>query len=179
MTAPPAKCAAAKGLAGDVLSCVDFSTIPDQALMNPPPQQIPGWDFGNPANCWEIAGGKLQIKGFSGFASTCSFKLPALSATDYNKYGSFTLAVVQTLDLSPTQQKAQIMMGQADPLMRLVDWATGTQPKQRRVYEIAKTALPNGGTNAYQPLFQIISGVMAGGTAQGWQIESIAVLGNP
>ncbi len=175
-----ASCAAAAGLAGTVLEnlCIDFSTISDQMLGSQPlPQQLTNWSFNNPPNCWEIASGKLQIVNFSMFATTCAFSMPALSASDYNKYNSFTLSVVQTLDLNPAQQKAQIMMGQADPLMRLVDWATGTQPRQKRVYEIAKTALPNGGTNAFQPLFQIQSGMGSSANA-GWLIESVAVLGN-
>ena len=67
-------------------------------------------------------------------------------------------------------------MGLDDPAMRLVDWATGTLPRQQRIYSIAKPALPNGTSNAYQPLFKITSGITIG--LPGWQIESIAIMGN-
>ncbi len=180
--APPiAPCAAAKGLSGDVLGnlCIDFSTIPDQTLTIPPPQQLAGWTFGKDLmgnDCWKIMGGILQQKDFANFASTCNFVLPAVSSDDFNKYDSFTLSVVQTLNIDATQQKVQIMLGLADPSTRLVDWATGTQPRQRRIYEIAKAALPNGNSDTYQPLFQLISGNKS--SLLGWQIESIAVLGN-
>lgn len=172
--AMPAKCDAAKGLPDNNLLCIDFSSVPDQTLSNPPPQMLSGWDFNNPPNCWEVAAGQLQIKGFSGFMSNCSFLLPAVKASDYTKYNRFTLAIVQSLDLNTTGQRAQIMMGLDDPMDRLVDWATGKQAMQQRIYAIDKTALPNGG-NGYQPLFKIISSVMVGSTAQGWKIKSIAI----
>jgi hypothetical protein len=180
MAVAPPKCAAAAGLAGINLACVDFSTIPDQTLTSPPPQALTGWSFGKDSmnrDCWEIKAGKLEVLSFSRFADTCSFKMPALSAADYQKYNSFTLSVVQSVNLDATMQKAEVLMGLADPLARLVDWTTGKQPRQQRVYAIDKAALPNGGSGAYQPLFQIISGCTS--CAQGWQIESIAINGLP
>ena len=178
LTPLAAPCAAAKGLGGDILRCIDFSAIADGPITNPPPAQLTGWDFNNPPNCWEIANGKLQVRNFSSFASSCGFLMPAVSATDYNKYNRFTLAVIQTVDLNDQQQRAQILLGLDDPGTRLLKQETGKQPRQRNLYEVTRTALPNGGTNSYQPLFKITSGVGVGGTAQGWQIESIAISGS-
>lgn len=174
--APPAPpCAAAKGLSGDALLCVDFnklSGLTDQALM--------GWDF--KTNCgagWEINGGKLQVKNFGSFVGTCSFSMPLtdLSSSANLKFQSVTLAVVQRVDVNPVSQKAQLMLGLDDPTTRLIDETRGTQPTQQRVYTVQKVALPNGGGAAYQPLFKLTSGALYAGS--GWQIESIAVMGNP
>jgi hypothetical protein len=177
VTAPPAKCAAAKGLAGDSLTCVDFGALPDQTLMNPPPQTLAGWDFGNPADCWELAGGKLQIKDFSHFAKACAFQTPALSAADYNRYSSFTLAVVHTVDINKQKQSAAIHLGlPVDP--QQIWLSAGAKSRQVTAIKIDKSVLPNGGSGMYQPLFQAISSAASEGYA-GWQIESIALLGNP
>jgi hypothetical protein len=179
MPASP-KCAAAKGLAGDNLLCVDFSSVSDQSLDNPPPNMLSGWDF--TTNCggkyWEIAAGKLQVKNFSGFASTCGFTMPAIAAADFNKYNSFTLSVLQTVDVNTTKQAVNVYLG--SPVAAQQVWyTTGKFPKTTTTLQIARSALPNGGSNAYQPLFQITSSVGVGGANDGWQIESIAVLGNP
>lgn len=56
---PP--CAAAKGLAGDSLICIDFSSVADQALTKPSPSELAGWDFEAPRiDCWQILNGRLQ-----------------------------------------------------------------------------------------------------------------------
>jgi len=44
---------------------------------------------------------------------------------------------------------------------------------------MSKNDLPNGGTGVFQPLFKLNASLTAGGTAQGWQIESIAVNASP
>lgn len=173
MGVPPTQtCKAAQGLAGEVKICVDFNQATLADLSGK------GWDFDKfDKSCWEIANGKLQIKNFSTFMSSCGFLMPALSASDYQKYGSFTLAVAQTVDLNAQQQRAQVLLGLDDPDSRLLTQITGRQPRHQWVQTIAKTALPNGGGNQYQPLFKLTSGAFGSGY-QGWQIESIAVLGN-
>jgi hypothetical protein len=35
---------------------------------------------------------------------------------------------------------------------------TGTYPKRRTTVEVTKSALPNGGSGSYQPLFKLTSG---------------------
>lgn len=180
MTVTPAKCAAAKGLAGDNLFCVDFSSIADQSLGATPPAKLDRWDF--VTNCggmnWEIAGGKLQLKNFAMFMSSCGFLMPSLTAIEYGKYNSFTLSVVQRVDISETaSQKVQVMLGTDDPLTRLLTQWTGKQAHQQSIVVTNKGDLPNGSTT-YQPLFKISSTTTAGGSYQGWQIESIAIIGN-
>lgn len=168
-------CTAAKGLAGVPLICADFTS--PQILLD---LKSLGWDFTSQCPAmWTVSSNNLQINSFSTFASTCNFTTRALNANEYQQYGSFTLSVVQTVDLNETKQKIQVMLGADDPPTRLIYQATGTTPRQRNIYEIAKTALPNGGNNNYQPLFKLTSTAAAGGTAQGLQIESIAVMGNP
>ena len=172
------KCDAAKGLAGDNLFCVDFSSVPEQVLTTPPPAQLPGWNFEKfDKNCWQVLGGKLQVQMFSAFASTCGFLMPGVSPGDYQKYNSFTLSAVQTVDLNAQKQTSWIYLG-SDLVNQQVVTTTGTNPRQRNITEFAKMALPNGGSGAYQPLFKITSTAPQGGY-QGWQIESIAVMGNP
>lgn len=109
---------------------------------------------------------------------SCGFRLPEINPADYQKYNSFTLSVVQTVDLNAQKQTSWIYLG-VDLVAQQIVTSTGTNPRQRNIYEIAKTALPNGGNNNYQPLFKITSETTFGGAYQGWQIESIAVIGTP
>lgn len=174
---PTPKCDAAKGLPGENLICFDFSSIGDQTLTTPPPPQLSGWDFEKfDKSCWQILNGKLQVKNFSTFMGNCGFLMLGVKPSDYQKYNSFTLSVVQTLVIDKQQQAALVYLGtDLDP--RLVDATTGTQPRQQRIYAINKTALPNGTSYAYQPLFKLASGITIG--LAGWQIESIAINASP
>ena len=177
------KCAAAKGLSGDAIVCVDFNTLANQTLTATPPAELPGWKF-DATNCLEIAGGKLQVKNFGGFVGTCSFMMPLvdLGALGNQKYSSVTLAVVQRVDLndSPAQfQSAQAMLG-LDDSNRRFEFRTGRNPRQQNVNTLTRSDLagvPGVGTN-FQPLFKLTSGAAAGSSFSGWQIESIAVMGN-
>ena len=180
LASPGAKCAAADGLRGDNLLCVDFASIPDQALTTPLPQKLDRWDF--VTNCggmnWETRNGKLQVKDFGNFMSMCGFLMPAINSIDYAKYNIFTLSVVHTLDINKQQLKqyASIYLGQADDAQQL--WlGTGTNPRQTTVISVTKSALPNGGSGIYRALFQLVANVTAGTGYQGWQIESIALNG--
>lgn len=179
----PAKpnCAAAKGLAGDNLLCVDFSSVGDQVLTTPSPSQLPGWNFEKfDKNCWQVLSGKLQVNtaNFPTYMGTCGFLMPTLVLNQYPQYSSFTLAVVQTVDVNATVQGAYIYLGSDVPKQQM--WYTaGTYPKIVTTLQVAKATLPNGGAGTYQPLFKLSAPSTAGGMAQGWQIESIAVMGNP
>ena len=170
---PTAKCAAAKGLPGDNLICTDFPT--PQTLTD---LKGMGWDFTSqcPAG-WTVSNAKLEVNSFSTFASSCIFTMRPLTPTEYQKYNSFTLSVVHTVDLNASKQTAWIYLG-SDLATQQLALSTGTNPRQRNIYEVARAALPNGGNNNYQPLFKITS-TAAGGGFLGWQIESIAVMGNP
>ena len=170
---PTPACAAAQGLPGDNLLCVDFDKLPslsDSKLM--------GWDFTTMGgNCWELLGGKLQVRSFSTFMGSCGFLLPPLSSADYQKYASFTLSIVQTLDINKQKQSAYIYLGLDQDTQQL--WFdTGTYPKRRTTVELTKSALPNGGSGSYQPLFKLTSGAMVGSVNAGWQIESISINGS-
>ena len=178
---PPPKCAAAKGLTGDALICVDFdklSGLTDQALA--------GWNFVNaPAHPWEISSGKLQVNNFATFADTGSFRLPLtdLAAAANQKYQSVTLAVVQRVDLNDKLaqlQSEQLMMGLDDPARR-IEFRTGSSPRQQYINAITRTDLAsvNGVGANFQPLFKLTSAAAVGGLFSGVQIESIAVIGNP
>ena len=176
------KCAAAKGLSGDAIVCVDFNTLANQTLTATPPAELPGWKF-DATNCLEIAGGKLQVKNFGGFVGTCSFMMPLvdLGALGNQKYSSVTLAVVQRVDLnasaSPAQQTAKLLLG-VDMANREFATVTGSSPAQQNVHVLSRTVIQTmtGGTN-FQPLFKLTSGA-AYPIGTGWQIESVAVMGN-
>lgn len=173
MTVPTAKCAAAKGLPGDNLICTDFPT--PQTLMD---LKGMGWDFTSKCPVgWTVSNAKLEVNSFSTFADSCIFTTRLLTPSEYQKYTSFTLSVIQTVDLNAQKQTAWIYLG-SDLATQQLALSTGTNPRQRNIYEVARTALPNGGNNNYQPLFKITS-TAAGGGFLGWQIESIAVMGNP
>ena len=173
MATPPPKCAAAKGLAGDNLLCVDFKDV--QMLSS-----LGGWDFTTSCGTlWTTTGGKLQVNNFSTFMSTCTFQMPPLSAADYAKYSSFTLSVVHRVDVNDQQQRVQIMLGADDQSNRLLDWMTGKQPRKQWMQNVQKTDLPLPAMGGFQPLFKISSTAMVGTLNAGWQIESIAVNGVP
>ena len=75
MASPAPKCAAAKGLAGDNLLCVDFKDV--QQLTS-----LTTWSF----NCgggasWTVMNGQLQVAAFKDFADTCTARLPATRST--------------------------------------------------------------------------------------------------
>ena len=166
-----AKCAAAKGLAGNNLACVDFNQVTD--LTSDP--KVTGWKF-DATGCWEIAAGKLQVKSFKDFMGTCGLTLPPqnLADADKQKYQSLTLSVIHTLDLNKQRQQAGIYLGVALDTQQM--WlGTGTNPRQVSTVTVAKAALPNGGNSIYQPLFNLTSTAQVGNVNQGWQIESIAV----
>ncbi|PSM31577.1 hypothetical protein BVG81_004620, partial [Haliangium sp. UPWRP_2] len=70
-----------------------------------------GWDFTSkcPAG-WTVSNAKLQVSNFSGFADSCIFTTRALTPSEFQKYSSFTLAVVQTVDLT-AKQGAYVYLG--------------------------------------------------------------------
>ena len=176
---PPAKpkCLAATGLTGDNLLCVDFAS--PQALSD---LTTAGWNFDKfDKSCWTVANSRLQINTatFATYMGTCGFLMPALSMADYGKYSSFTLSILHKVDISDAaSQTIQFMLGADSPAMRLVTQWSGKQSRQQSSMALIKADLPNGGSNAFQPLFKLNAALIAGGTSQGWQIESIAVMGN-
>jgi hypothetical protein len=179
MTAPAPKCAAAKGLAGDNLLCVDFDKVTqltDPALAN--------WNFNaNMANCWQISSGMLQVQGFGGFSGNCGvtlppidFKLPANAS-----YQRATLSLIHKVDMSDLdQQQAQVYVDTASPT-RLVHEMTGrpTIPSLiSTTFTVNKADLPSGLQSVYK-FFLNVSAPNAASGRQGWQIQSIAVNATP
>lgn len=172
--APP--CAAASGLPGDNLLCVDFSAIPEGSLGTSLPAQLSGWNFANAVpDCWEIKSGKLQVVNFAGFMSDCRFTMPAINLNDADKqkYASLTLAIVHRVDLSEADQKIQVMLGQDDPNKRLVTQWTGRQQRQVSTIALMRADLPTAVSGMVQPLLKVSS--VAPYPFLGWQIESIAI----
>ena len=172
--APP--CAAASGLPGDNLLCVDFCAIPEGSLGTSLPAQLSGWNFANAVpDCWEIKSGKLQVVNFAGFMSDCRFTMPAINLNDADKqkYASLTLAIVHRVDLSEADQKIQVMLGQDDPNKRLVTQWTGRQQRQVSTIALMRADLPTAVSGMVQPLLKVSS--VAPYPFLGWQIESIAI----
>ncbi len=179
LATPVAKCPAAKGLAGDNLVCVDFAKVPsltDQALT--------GWDFVSigGGNYWEIAGGRLQVKNFGTFASTCGFTMPAINFTDTDKtkYNTITLSVVHRIDLLDPDQEAQIWLDSDNPATRILWKATGRRDvaRQTTTFTIDKADLPATlRANGFKWLFKVSSQTAI--ARNGWQIESLAINASP
>lgn len=186
--APPTKCPAAKGLAGDNLGiCVDFSSLPDQTLTSTPPPQLAGWSFGKDSSnndCWEIQSGKLQIRNFDRFADTCRITLPQidLNDADKQKYKAITLSIVQKIDLDIIgsgfpSQLAQIYNGVVIQSLLLTQ-TSGTLPEQQFSLTLDKQNLPTVTPNVAKYIIQVQSG-KANNTKQGLKISSIAVHATP
>lgn len=167
----PAKCAAAKGLSGDVLLCVDFDNSTLDALKNK------GWDF--TASCsvnyyWLITEGKLQISDFSGFKGDCRFQLPLIDLNkDGKNFKSVTLAFVHQIQIDSSSQTAQIMLNFDEENKYLLDQTTGRQPRKFSVQTISSddTRIVEG---KFQPVYKLKSQTNHG--LLGWKIESIAIL---
>lgn len=178
MQVPPAKCAAAAGLAGDNLLCVDFSKVTqftDPTLAN--------WNFNaNMANCWQISGGALQVQNFGSFMGNCGATLPPidLKQADKQKYQRVTLALLHTVDLSDPDQEAQVFLDVDSPA-RLAHQMTGKPgfPAQiMTTVAINKTDLPSALMSVYK-FYLKVSSLGAVALRQGWQIQSIAVNATP
>ena len=171
----PPKCAAAKGLAGDNLLCVDFDKV---TALN----SLTGWDFTSqcPAG-WTLSNSKLQVNSPATFMGSCVFTMPATNLNDATnqKYQSITLSVVQRVHLEETQQTAQILLGLDQPATRLYMQMTGRQQRVQWVQTINRGDLPPALSGAFQPLFKLTSGMSVGPLYQGWLIESIAINATP
>ena len=165
-------CPAARGLSGKNLLCADFSQTTDLATLS-------GWQF--TANCpagWEVVGGKLQVKNFGSFQGQCQFGLPTvdLNSSDNQKYSGLTLSILQRVAVNNPQHIVQGGLGSVSAANRTFWTATGKSERQQLTIPLPKgDPVPMAAGAVYQYLFQINSTVAAGGTSQGWQIESIAV----
>lgn len=171
------KCAAAKGLSGDNLLCVDFDKVTQ--LADP---ALAGWNFNaNMANCWQISGGVLSVSNFATFVGNCGLTLPSidLKQAAYQKYQTVTLALVHKVDVNDMNQLAQVFLNLDTP-PRLINESTGIQgiPAQTVLtLTVAKADLPLTLNNVYQFFLKASSSSVSG--RQGWQISSIAVMGSP
>ena len=175
----PAKCAAAKGLSGDVLLCVDFDKVTGLDA-----KELEGWNFN--LNCddgtkWEIVDGKLQVTNLSALKSisnSCKFQMPAININDPDKvkYQSVTIAILQTVDLSEGDFWAQIFLGAEDTNRRLLAQMSGYQKRQTSSFNLQKADLPQG-DNSYKYLFRVYK-TSDKLSIRNWNIESIAVVGN-
>jgi hypothetical protein len=173
LATPASKCAAAKGLAGDNLLCVDFKDV--QALTS-----LSGWDFSCTGGAsWGSTGGYLQVNNFGTFDKECTATLPKLNLNDADKqkYKSLTLSLVQRIDLNDPEQRAQVFLNDTNDATRQMYAATGKKTPSRQLTTITldKSDLPAPVGNAPQWILRLSSSVPVG--RQGWQIESIAING--
>ena len=169
----PAKCAAAKGLSGDVLLCVDFDKVTGLDA-----KELKGWDFNVFTACsgWEISNGNLQIKDFQNLAKDCAFLMPMIDITDGNIQNAqeLILSVSFSLDINRLKQSAKISIGGMTDERNIWQSFNG-QINQNLIIKMSKPNIPNGGNNVYQPVFQL-SSMSANSGFNGWQIKSIAVM---
>ena len=177
-TTPVAKCAAAKGLSGDNLLCVDFdkiASLTDAALT--------GWKFdANMAGCWQISGGYLQVQNFGSFVGNCGLTLLPIDfkVAANQSYQRATIAIVHRVDMNDADQKAQVFIDLDDPA-RLIHQTTGkpgVPTLTTTTLTINKVDLP-GAVNSVYKFFLKAGSLGTYSTRQGWQIQSIAVNGIP
>ena len=174
---PVAKCAAAKGLSGDNLLCVDFDKV--SSLSDP---SLSTWNFNaNMANCWQISGGMLSVTNFATFVGNCGLTLPPidLKQADRQKYQQVTVTILHRVDMGDPDQKAQVFIDQDDPA-RLIHQTTskpGIPTLTATTLTTQKTDLPVALMNVVK--FYLKAGSLSVSGRPGWQIQSIAVNGIP
>jgi hypothetical protein len=175
MATPAPKCAAARGLGGDNLLCVDFKDVQM-------PSSLAGWDFTcTGGTFWTATSRLLEVNNFGSFNKDCTATLPAINLNDADKqkYKSLMLSVMHRIDLNETAQTAEIYLNSSTTPRRM--WQlTGRKDvaRQRTVVEVDKADLPALVNNGPQWVLKIASSA-AGGGFTGWQIESIAINGLP
>lgn len=181
-TKPP--CAAATGLGGKNLYCVDFSNNTTNSISA---LTGAGWTFSdcvpsNPAGVkWTISLGKLQIDtpNFTNFSGDCKFTMPTLSSNDLNSHSAFMLSVVHTVSLNDgitpnvAPQVAQIYLGAG-----LIASSTSKQPTLQWSQTLTKANFPVGVTD-FQPVFRLNAPGNSGAGFTGWKIDSVAIQGLP
>lgn len=178
MAVAPPKCAAAAGLAGTNLLCVDFDKVTQ--LTDP---ALAGWNFNaNMANCWQISGGSLQVQNFSSFSGACGLTLPPLDFKQVDKlaYQRATLSILYRLDMTDPDQQAQVFMDTDNPI-RLLHQMTGRPGMPTLVtatMTVNKSDLAPTLLSVYKFFLKVNVANVVGGR-QGWQIQSIAVNGSP
>ncbi len=110
MIASQPSCAAAKGLTGDNLLCVDFSNA-QNTITNLTAQ---GWKFNAEAtgNCagWQVTNNLLQVNMFSMLSGSCALTLPSLTSSQIQQHSRLTLSIQHRLDLGDPQQQARIFL---------------------------------------------------------------------
>lgn len=170
---PPAKCAAAEGLLGNNIVCVDFKDIAS-------PPSIPDWDFATRcSNGWVTTGNPitLQVKQYSMFTGDCGVLLPRIDL-DSLGYSKVILSVVHRLDIDPggatLNQIAQIFLDSKSTSRLLVQTNDSNLPQQT-IIRINKADLPTKIAGSYRFLLNLYTATGAG--RGGWQIASIAVNG--
>ena len=171
--APP-RCAAAKGLTGESLLCVDFKDVRDLS-------SLPNWNFFcGGAFTWTTGPSGLQVKDFATFDKECTVILPAQNLNDPDKqnYRSVTVSLVQRIDLSDPEQKADLYLNTASDPTRMLWSATGKKNPSRQVTTMTfeRSELPTAINQSPQWILRVSSTGFY--SRQGWQIESIAVMGN-
>ena len=173
-TAVP-KCAAAAGLPGTNLLCVDFDKVTQ--LSDP---ALAGWKFDAATPCpgWQISGGALQVQSFGTFMGNCGVTLPPIDfkLAANQTYQRATIALVHRVDMSDPDQKAQVFIDLDDPA-RLIHQTTsrpGIPTLTTTTLTVNKADLPMGLMNVYK-FFLKASALNIVGGRQGWQIQSIAV----
>lgn len=178
MSAPAAKCAAAKGLAGDNLLCVDFDKV---TQLNDP--ALAGWKFDASTPCpgWQISNGALQVQNFATFVGNCGVTLPPIDfkLAANQTYQRATIALVHRVDLSDPDQQAQIFIDLDSPA-RLIHQTTsrpGLPTLTTTTLTVNKADLPMGLMSVYK--FFLKASALTANARQGWQIQSIAVNGSP
>ncbi len=179
LATPAPKCAAAKGLAGDNLLCVDFDKVTQ--LTDP---ALAGWKFDAATPCpgWQISGGALQVQNFGTFMGNCGLTLPPIDfkVAPNTNYQRATIALVHRVDISDPEQQAQIFLDLDSPT-RLIHQTTsrpGVPTLITTALTVNKADLPGALMSVFK-FFLKASSLNALGGRQGWQIQSIAVNGAP
>lgn len=177
MATPAPRCAAARGLAGDNLLCVDFDKVTQLSEA-----ALAGWNFNaNTANCWQISGGYLQVQNWTTFTGNCGVVLPSIdfNAAPNTNYQRATISIVHRIDLDDMQQPAQVYLD-LDKAARLVHQMTGktTIPNLGiTILTVNKSDLPTAVNSVYRFWLNVSVLADVASAMQGWQIMSVSVNG--
>jgi hypothetical protein len=169
----PPKCAAAEGLPGNNIVCVDFKDVAS-------PPSIAGWDFvSNCPNGWETAGNPvvLQVANHSSFTGNCGVLLPSTDPASLG-YSKLVLSVIHHVDIDPggatLNQIAQIFFDSKSVTRLLLQTNDSNLPQQTTI-TIKKADLPAKIAGSYRFLLNLYTATSS--SRSGWQISSIAVNG--
>ncbi|MFO0578462.1 MAG: hypothetical protein U1A78_31035 [Polyangia bacterium] len=177
---PTTTCAAAQGIAGKPLVCVDFKT--GMVLESDP--KLQNWTFScdsGGTRKWQVTNNALNASPFGAAAENCRITTESidLNAQANSGYTRVTLALLQRVALDEQRHRGYVFFDGDFPVNQ-VHVVTGAQTQKSTVntlITIKKEDILPALMNKFK--FTLKASSSAPGSSQdGWQFESIAIIAN-